>query len=186
MNILNPVFIGGFMIACYKLTQNEEIAVSDLFAGFKHKFGRLVAVGGIYLLMILIVVIVFAALMFGIMGQQELAAVANSHNPALIFANFSILSLTLLGVIVMMVISMAYLFAPVLVVMHDVTAIEAMKMSFNGCVRNIVPFLLYGLVAMVLGIIAMIPLGLGYLVLMPILTASIFAAYRQIYTEADV
>ena len=184
LNILNPVLIGGFMIACYKLTQNEEISVNDLFSGFKHRFGRLAAVGGIYLLSMTIIVVVLAGLVFAIMGQQKLVAVMNSHDPTLIVANFSIFFLIMLGI--MMVVSMAYLFAPVLVVMHDVTAIEAMKMSFSGCLRNILAFFVYGIVALVLGIIAMIPLGLGYLVLMPILTASIFAAYRQIYTEADV
>ena len=86
----------------------------------------------------------------------------------------------------MSLVMMAYIFAPALIVMHDVTAVEAMKLSFTGCLRNILPFLLYGLVAMLLGIIAAIPFGLGFLVLMPVLTASIFAAYRQIFTESSI
>jgi uncharacterized membrane protein len=184
LNIINPVFIGGFMIACYKLTQNEEITVSDLFAGFKNKFGRLAAVGGIYLLLFIVIGAVSVALMLSIMGQDKVVAVMKAQNPALFLANFSIFFLVFFGL--MMLVLMAYYFAPALVVMHDVTAVEAMKLSFKGCLRNMLPFLLYSVVVLVLGIIAMIPLGLGYLVLMPVITASIFVAYRQIFTEVAI
>jgi uncharacterized membrane protein len=56
-----------------------------------------------------------------------------------------------------------------------------MKMSFSGCLKNILPFLLYGIIAMVLFILATIPIGLGLLVVVPMLTASIYTGYRDIY-----
>jgi uncharacterized membrane protein len=56
-----------------------------------------------------------------------------------------------------------------------------MKESFTGCLKNIVPFLVYGIVAMVLGILASIPMALGWLVLGPVLAASMYTAYRDIY-----
>ena len=44
-----------------------------------------------------------------------------------------------------------------------------------------IPFTLYSLVLLVLAVIAAIPLGLGFLVLIPVAIASIYAAYRDIF-----
>jgi uncharacterized membrane protein len=46
-----------------------------------------------------------------------------------------------------------------------------------------VPFIVYGFVMLVLAIVAVIPLGLGMFVWLPLAIASTYAAYRQIYTE---
>jgi uncharacterized membrane protein len=66
-------------------------------------------------------------------------------------------------------------------VFHELGAVDAMKVSFSGCLRNIVPFILYGLVGLVLGIVASIPFGLGWLVLGPVAIASVYLGYRDIY-----
>jgi len=44
-----------------------------------------------------------------------------------------------------------------------------------------VPFVLYGLVGLVLGIVASIPFGLGWLVLGPVAIASVYVGYRDIF-----
>jgi len=60
-------------------------------------------------------------------------------------------------------------------------AIDAMKASFAACLTNVMPFLIYGLVVMGLAIAAVIPFGLGFLVLGPILIGSVYASYRDIF-----
>ena len=56
----------------------------------------------------------------------------------------------LLMVLVVMALSiplaMAIWFAPALVVFHDLQPLDAMKQSFAGCLKNIVPFLVYGII----------------------------------------
>jgi uncharacterized membrane protein len=59
-----------------------------------------------------------------------------------------------------------------------------MQESFTGCLRNIVPFLVYGVVMLGLGIVACIPLMLGWLVLGPVLAASLYTSYKDIYLTA--
>jgi uncharacterized membrane protein len=49
--------------------------------------------------------------------------------------------------------------------------------------RNIVPFLLYGLVGVGLAIVATIPLLLGWLVLGPLTIASLYTGYCDIYED---
>jgi uncharacterized membrane protein len=78
---------------------------------------------------------------------------------------------------------MAVWFAPALVVLRGVEPLQAMRLSFNGCLRNIVPFLLYGLVGIGLAIVATIPLLLGWLVLGPVTIASLYTSYCDIYED---
>ena len=60
--------------------------------------------------------------------------------------------------------------------------IDASTLTFGaGCLKNFVPFLLYGVVLLVLCFVAAIPLGLGFLVLGPVAIASIYAGYRDIF-----
>jgi uncharacterized membrane protein len=58
-----------------------------------------------------------------------------------------------------------------------------MKLSFAGCLKNVLPFLVYGIAGLVLLFLGAIPLGLGILVVWPTLTAAIYVAYRDIYFE---
>ena len=60
---------------------------------------------------------------------------------------------------------------------------QAIAQSFRGCLRNIIPFLAYGVILLVLALVASIPLLLGWFVLTPGLIASVHAAFRDIYFE---
>jgi uncharacterized membrane protein len=57
----------------------------------------------------------------------------------------------------------------------------ALKASFFACLRNWLPFLIYSLVLLFLGMVAAIPFGLGFLVLIPVLAGSVYTAYRDIF-----
>jgi uncharacterized membrane protein len=69
------------------------------------------------------------------------------------------------------------------VVFHGQSAAQAMKASFVACLKNIVPFLVYGVLTFLLAILASIPFGLGWLVLGPVLAGSLYAGYRDIFFE---
>jgi uncharacterized membrane protein len=76
---------------------------------------------------------------------------------------------------------MALWFAPALVVFHELKPVEAMQASFFACLKNVVPFLLYSVILLALSVIAAIPFGLGFLVLVPVVVASIYTTYRDIF-----
>jgi uncharacterized membrane protein len=76
---------------------------------------------------------------------------------------------------------MAIWFAPALVVFNNMQPVQALKASFNACLKNMVPFLVYGLITMVLCFFAALPVGLGFLVLGPVLSGSVYASYRDIF-----
>ena len=76
-------------------------------------------------------------------------------------------------------------FAPLLVVFHDLTPLEAMKQSFFACLSNWLAFLVYGVIILVLWFIASIPLFLGLVVLLPVLICSLYASYKDIFVAAE-
>ena len=78
-------------------------------------------------------------------------------------------------------VSMAVWFAPALVALDGIDPLTALKWSFFACLKNIWSFLVYGLVMLGLAIVATIPMGLGWLLLGPVIMASVYTAYRDIF-----
>jgi uncharacterized membrane protein len=182
--LLQPVVSAGLIVAAHSLERGGDFELEHLFAGFKRNFGSLVFVGLLFLLGGLLIVLVFVAIIAMTVGTAVLGSLGDP-NQMVASAAGSILMI-LVGLLVMMALLVpllaAYWFAPALVVMHNVRPVAAMRESFYACFRNFVPFLVYGLVLFVLSIVAAIPLGLGYLVLIPVIFASTYVSYRQIFT----
>jgi len=184
--VAQPVFAAGFVVACRSIETGGEFELEQLFAGFRRNFANLLIVGLIFLaagLALMLVFFMFAG--FGI----AMAFVTGDENdvlPAIMASGISIAFGTLVTLALLVPVLMAYWFAPALVMMHDMAPVAAMKESFRGCMKNIVPFIVYGFVMLVLALVAVIPLGLGMLVWVPVAVASTYAAYRQIYTEEPV
>jgi len=181
LQIINPIFLGGLMLGCYALDTGGRLKVEHLFAGFKTKAGSLAAVGGLYLLGF-IVVILLMFLLGVLMGVMQSGAKLNPQETAQL-AYLGIIAI-LIGVALTVPLVMAFWFAPALVMFHSLGAVEAMKLSFRGCLRNIFPFIIYGLAGGLLAILAVIPLGLGLLVLGPTLIAATYIGYKDIFLKA--
>jgi uncharacterized membrane protein len=177
--VLGPVFAGGVMLGCKALDEGGELEFGHLFAGFKEKLAPLAAVGAIYLVAVVVIALVVGLVtgagLFALMGGGDPGAAATAG------AAMGLLLAVLLMLALLLPVFMAMWFAPSLVVLQDRGAVDAMKESFAGCLKNIVPFLLYGVVLFVASIVAAIPIGLGYLVLLPVAAGSVYAAYRDIY-----
>ncbi|HEX9180834.1 MAG TPA: BPSS1780 family membrane protein, partial [Burkholderiales bacterium] len=72
-------------------------------------------------------------------------------------------------------------FAPALVMLRGVAPVEAVKESFAACLKNLIPFLVYGVAGLVLALVASIPFGLGWLALGPVLGISVYTAYKDLF-----
>jgi len=177
--LFSPVLTAGMMLGAKAQDEGDDFTIGHLFSGFRESTGQLVLVGLFYLIGTIVVFMIAGIMMGGsaaMLGMGDPAAAeAMAQNP----------SVMLLPALVMMMLFipllMAYWFAPALVAIDGLSALAAMKLSFIGCIRNVVPFLLYGIVMFVLTIIASIPLLLGLLVLLPVMIASMYTAYRDIY-----
>lgn len=182
-HISQPVFVAGLMVACRSLETGGEFEIEHVFAGFKRNFGNLVVVGLISLAAAIVLFLVF--MVFAGFGMVMAFATGDVQDawPAIMASGISIVFGALVVLLLAIPLMMLYWFAPALVILHDMAPMAALKASFRGCMRNIVPFLVYGIVMTLLFFVAVIPLGLGLLVWFPVLAASTYAAYRTIYTE---
>ncbi len=181
--LLQPVLIGGMLSGCRALEQGRELRIEHLFDGFRQNTNPLLMVGLIsgaaYLLVGLAVFLVVG----GAIGLGTLGGLTDRPNLVLGGAMVGFLFSGLIGLALTLPIAMATWFAPALVIFDNMQALDAMKASFTACLNNMLPFLLYGIVALVLAGLAMIPLGLGMLVLVPTLIASVYTSYRDIFQE---
>jgi uncharacterized membrane protein len=181
--IATPVFYAGLVVACRALERGGDFELEHLFAGFKIQFANLMIVGVVFLIGMLLILCVFALFV----GFGVVAAMIGGNTDDILnnvaASGVAILLGSLVMFALMVPLLMAYWFAPALVAMHGVPPIAAMKASFGACLRNIIPFLVYGIIMMVLAFLAMIPFGLGMLVWIPLSFTSTYAAYREIFTE---
>ncbi len=174
-----PLFMGGFMIACDNQRKTGSLNLGDLFAGFQQKGGPLALLG--LLNMALMFVIFLPFIVIGIIGGVAAGAAGAFSGPN----TFLMFTLIGLGIAIMAIaICLGYAaiyYAPALVALNDVPPIDAMKSSFKACMRNWRAGLIYFILILLLGILACIPLGLGLLVLTPVIYASIYTSYRDIF-----
>jgi len=179
--LLMPAFLGGLILGCRELQGGGELELRHLFAGFdKAHAGNLIVLGALTIAGWVIVMLPVVA----IVGAGAIVAVMRGDTAGAAAMGGSVLIAWLVALALSIPIYMALWFAPSLVVLGERAPVAALKESFVGCLRNILPFLVYSIVVVVLGIVASIPLGLGWLVLGPVLIASVYTAYRDIFGDA--
>lgn len=176
--LLIPVFVAGLMTGCQTMERGGELELAHLFAGFRHHTGQLVLVGligfGLTVVAMIPMIVVMGAGLFSPMSDGASAA----------FAGMGFVLALLISLALFVPINMAMWFASALVMLQGQSAPRAIGQSFRGCLKNIVPFLVYGVVLFALAMIASIPFGLGWLVLGPVLLCSVYTAYRDIFCQS--
>lgn len=181
LNILMPILMGGLMLACRKQDQGGTVEIGDLFSAFSTKATPLAVVGAVYLVGMLVLGLVGALVGALIVGGAAGVGALGGQEAAFAGFGLGMLLVALIVVALSVPLMMAIWFAPALVALDGVAPVEAMKQSFSGCLRNIVPFLVYGVISFVISLVAAIPFGLGFLVWGPVLIASAYAGYRDIF-----
>lgn len=148
--LLTPVFMGGLMLGCAALRRGEPLKVSHLFEGFQGAhFVPLMIIGAVNIGIALAIVALAGV---SVMATLRLSDMANMSDPmnAFVGSARAITGTSLLATLVILVIVAAFAmlnwFAPALVALRGISAVEAMKLSFASCLRNWLPFLVYGLI----------------------------------------
>lgn len=180
-SLLMPVVIAGLMSGCRALEQDDELELPHLFNGFRRQTAQLVTLGGVSL--------VSQFLIFGTMmliGGATLVSLLMSGQPpedpqilaqAIAGAGFA----AFVGLALFAILMMAMQFAPMLVYFDGVAPVEALKLSLRAFLANFSPMLVYGATLLLLGLLASMPMMLGWLILLPIIFTSMYVSYRQIF-----
>lgn len=188
--IMLVVLAAGLFTTFERLRQGRETGFDALFSGLRERTQPLLVLGLIFLgaeIIITLLVglavsgtVIGGALMGGMMSHGEMSPammLGVIQGGLIALALVLLLSLPLL---------MAYTFAVPLVCLGGEAPVAALKASFFAVAANWAPFLVYGLIYIVLALLASIPLMLGWLLLLPLTLASAYVAYREIFTHRDV
>lgn len=178
--LLSPVLLAGLMVGCRTLEQGGRLELTCLFEGFRRQTSALITIGGVYLVgqvLIYGVVVMLAGTSFNdLMGDmQDSPPTAMPSIPSqmmLAIAIAAALSVPLL---------MAVWFAPLLVIFDGLLPFASMRESFNACLANLLPLVVYSLSLTVLGFLALLPFALGLILLVPTVFASIYVSYKEIF-----
>jgi uncharacterized membrane protein len=176
-HLLTPVLGAGWLLASQKVSNNGTLEIPDLFAGFKQNSQNLIMLGVLYMAAMLAIIAVAAVLGGGSMASGMI--MGNSAGVGMALGGMMLALMISLALSVPVV--MAMWFAPALVVFNNMQPVPALKASFDACMKNMLVFLVYGLITLVLCFFAALPLGLGFLVLVPVLAGSLYASYRDIF-----
>lgn len=178
------VFIGGIILGAHAQATGRELRFDHLFAAFSTHLMPLVILFMLYLVAIFVVVIplgIISAIIIGVMGGFSDIAATGEFGGGLIVALLLIFMIAMLAIIPVV---MMIWFAPALVVLHNIEPVKAMKMSLKGCLKNIAPFVIFGLIGpIVMILVAIFTLGLGLLVLIPIGMITYYTSYRDVWTD---
>ncbi|HEY1077186.1 MAG TPA: BPSS1780 family membrane protein [Fontimonas sp.] len=181
-NLLGPVFTAGVFLGCLRVERGEKLRIEDLFLAFKSdRLAPLIILG--VLGIVVMVGVVLIALLFGFGSIATLAAGIDTEIEQM-GAGVVIGGLVIL--LMLLPVAMALWFAAPLVMFARVDPVESLKLSFVACWRNMWSLSLWGLLALLIMIVAAIPVLLGWLIAGPVLMASYYWMYRDIFADAPL
>jgi len=185
--MLIPTLVAGYMRALQALDRHEEMELAHLLAGFGKAAPKLITLGGV----LLVGVIIISAAMIEIGGNAltSFLEIAQSTNDpqviveALLSAGPEVNYAMLVGMSLLLLLLVCLQFAPMLVILDDAKSLAAIKATIIGTFRNILSYIVFMLIFQVLIFLAStLPKILSIFLLLPVGMASLYAAYRDIYT----
>lgn len=181
-------FVGPFVTAGIAMAADEQrrkgtFEIGTLLGGFNRNPVSLLAVAGVFFLLFIVIAVVIMVTIGGSVVTQLLLGKQAEAAAALMAPGYLLMVLICLA-LALPVIAATYL-APALIVLHEQPAMVAMKMSLIGMFKNILPGIVFGLCGLGLTILASIPLGLGLLIVIPLMFITNYTMYRDIFIEEN-
>ena len=176
--LVTPIIYGGVMLGCEAQRKGQRIEVGHLFAGFRQHTGKLVGVG-VFTLLAFLAIFALVGVVFGF--SMMAVMMGGNPTPDQLGSMMTVALGALIATGLSVPVYMAIWFSTPLITLNNLDVGEALKRSFRACLKNVLPFLVWGAVMFVLAIVASIPLMLGWLLLGPVLLASVYTSYRDIF-----
>jgi len=187
-SIVLPIFLAGVALGADRQYHGGEIGIGDLFGAFRSRPWLLAGVGGIYFVGSLAIMFVVGGIMAAVMGGGMFLVgnLGSEIDPATagVAITSGIAVFGVIGLTCAIPLYMAIWFAPALIALNeDLTLTDALRLSFSGCWRNSLGFVLYGLGLIIIATVATIPFLIGWLIAAPLVLASHYVSYREIYVD---
>ena len=181
--LLLPVLLAGFMFGCRALEQGKDLEIAYLFAGFRYRAQQLVALGGINMVSQLLILGVMKMMGGGVLVGLIMSGEPVDDPSMLAQALDGTVPAIMIGMILYFILVAAMQFAPALVLFKETEPVQAMMSSLRACLRNIMPLSVYGAAMLLLAMPATMLMMLGWLVLLPVMMTSNYAAFWDLFPE---
>ncbi len=180
--LLLPILAGGIFIALDKTSRDEPIGLENLFSVFKYKpiLKELLTVGAIG-----VAVVSLTLVLQYLTGTEYEVKIDSSKVEGTGDVYKQVSKGSIFTSIVSLVWSCAMLFAIPLIAIYKESAIPALKHSLNGILLNFIPFLVFFGMIVLLTIVSILPVGLGLLVLIPVLYGAFYSSFKEIYVKTE-
>ena len=177
--LISPALMAGFMYAASEMSQGSSINIAYLFQGFKDKEHRnkLLILGAIYLLAQVIVMAIMVAF---IGGNAVMIAEPGQMDTELIMTSGKAF-LMLLAFLIWVIVMFGFIYAAPLVMFDKLSPVESIKASYSASFKNVLSLLVFGLIYLLLAVVAAIPFGLGFLILIPVSILALYCSYKSIF-----
>jgi hypothetical protein len=172
----------GLNLAFFKTRRGEPVEFGTLFKGFDY-FGQSLIAALLHALPI-IVIVVPAYILFYVSMIVSIAAQGNSSepNPAPFLGVMAVFGLFWVVVmIVIIVVSIGFIFAYPLIVDRKLKAIDAIKLSFRAGLANFWRLLGMMLLTGLMTTVGVLACYVGAFLVMPLSYAAIAKAYEQVF-----
>lgn len=185
--ILGPIFAGGLLLGCHGLARGRPLAIVQMFQAFQtDRLVPLALLGAIAFGVGLVIglfamVLMFGGGMMGMLGSGLGSLSSPNFGAAAMGMGVMGLLAAVVAVIAFVLFGMAFWFAPALVMLNRAEPIEALKASFGASLANLGAMIVFGLIGLVLAIVASIPMALGWLVLLPVGIGASYASWREVF-----
>ena len=177
-NFLQPVFFASFAIVALRQIAGEPIAMGDLFRGFRRNLRALVNLGAVLLIAEIGIFALMAMLGLPMTPTAEKFTMADYVQ--LLKGKEWIL---IVGFLLTVLVKGALWFAPPLIALHDMPVTHAVRWSVYAALANLGAIIVYGLALLGLFFVALIPWGLGMLVVIPMMVISTYIGYRDVFEK---
>lgn len=174
-----PVLVGGLLAGAHAQHRGEPLRIDHLFDGLRRHAGNLLMIGAFHLFGALFAGLIAAA----IGGSAMLTGALVGAFPGIGLTAGGVMLAFVVFTVLWLLLLMALWFAPALVMLQDVAPLDAMKLSAQACLTNLLTFVVLGALLYVLTWVAMLPAGLGMLVLVPVLAGALHAAWLDTFVN---
>jgi uncharacterized membrane protein len=186
-SLISFVFVGGIIKGANAQVTGKELRFDHLFSAFSTHLLPLIVLFVLYMVALIIAFILIAIVLFAIvystgdMGNVNSVVTGEQMGGGSIVA---ILLVLLFSMIAFFFLFVMVWFAPALIVLHNIAPTEAMKMSVKGCLKNILPLLIFSLLLPLFALLSILfTLGLAILVVVPIGMITYYTSYRDVWTD---
>lgn len=177
--LLGPMMCGLY-IAFFKRRRGESFEFATLFKGFDY-FGPSIVATLLHMLPILAIVIP-CYFLFYISVFVSVAVQGEDPNPAAFFGVMGLFMIFIVAImIIIVIISIGFTFAYPLIVDRRLQGFDAVKVSFKAAMANFWRLLGMSLLSGLLSIGGMLLCYVGMFLVLPLVYASVAAAYEQVF-----